>query len=217
MLPFGPNTGSLRVLAIGAHADDIEIGAGGTVLSLVAAGALERLDFLVLTADGVRRNEAIESAEHCLSRVDGEVVVEDLPERHFHTVATDVKVAVAAAVARSQPQVVIGPALHDVHQDHRATAEAIQQACRDHVVLQYEIVKFEGDLRTPNVYVPLDAATIDDKIAWLHKAFPSQLGRQWFDDETFRGLARIRGVECVAQYAEGFHCRKMVLGPRLER
>ncbi len=203
----------LRVLAIAAHADDIEIGAGGALLSWIGQGSVARLDWVVLSAEGIREQEATDSAQRCLERVSaGSLTVSQLPERHFHAAIPDVKRAVSAAVDAAQPDLVLCPSLHDVHQDHRATAEAVQQACRDHLVLHYEIAKYEGDLRTPNVYVPFDAATMQAKIDWLNEAFPSQHSRQWFDDELFRGLCRIRGVECVSTYAEGFHCRKMTLG-----
>jgi LmbE family N-acetylglucosaminyl deacetylase len=203
----------LAVLALGAHADDIEIGAGGLLLDLLAAGRIAHLTWVVLSADGPRVDEARRSAEAMVGdRATVAVEVGAFRERYFPHQAA-IKEEFDDLGRRLQPDLVIGPRLEDRHQDHRTVAELAWQTFRSSVILEYEIPKFEGDLGQPNVFVPLTAATLDRKIDHLMSAFPSQADRGWFTAETFRGLARIRGIEAGAAsgYAEGFTCRKVVV------
>lgn len=206
-------TGPLAVLALGAHADDIEIGAGGLILGLLEAGRIGQLTWAVLSASGPRAAEAAASANALVAgRVDAAVEISGFRERYFpHDPA--IKEAFDGLGTRLQPDLVIGPRLEDRHQDHRTVAELAWQTFRNSLIVEYEIPKFEGDLGSPNLYAPLTAAILDRKVDHVMAAFPTQAGRSWFTPETFRGLARIRGIEAGAAsgYAEGFTCRKVAL------
>jgi LmbE family N-acetylglucosaminyl deacetylase len=214
MLPLqlnAPPGGPLRLLAIGAHPDDIEIGAGGTLLSLAERGAGLEVRYVVLTGTAERHSEARDAAQAFLPGVDVTVELHDLPEGHLPTAWGDVK-AVLEAVAQSwRPSVVIAPSYQDAHQDHRTIGEIVPTVFRDGLYLAYEIPKWDGDLGRPTTYFPLSAAVANRKVELLHKCFPSQHGRDWWDDEVFLGLARLRGMECRARYAEAFTCTKSVI------
>jgi LmbE family N-acetylglucosaminyl deacetylase len=213
-LSIGDGT-PIAVVAIGAHADDIEIGAGGLLLELLDAGRIDRLTWVVLSAEGERADEARRSAADLVAgRAPLSVEVRDFRERYFpHDPA--IKEAFDELGSRVEPGLVIAPRLEDRHQDHRTAAELAWQTFRGRLILEYEIPKWEGDLGQPNAFMPLSAATLERKVGHLMAAFPSQAGRSWFTEETFRGLARIRGVESGAAsgYAEGFTARKTVLAP----
>ncbi len=203
----------LAVLALGAHADDIEIGAGGLILELLETGRISQLTWVVFAADGPRRDEAKRSAETLIGgRAPLSVEIGAFRERYFpHDPA--IKEMFDELGARLRPDLVIGPRLEDRHQDHRTVAELAWQTFRGSLIVEYEIPKFEGDLGQPNLLVELSAATLERKVEHLMAAFPSQLGRSWYTPETFRGLARIRGIEAAAAsgYAEGFTARKVVV------
>jgi LmbE family N-acetylglucosaminyl deacetylase len=205
----------LAVLALGAHADDIEIGAAGLILELLEAGRIASMSWVVFAADGPRAGEASRSAEALVGdRAPLTVQIEAFRERYLpHEPA--VKEAFDELGGRLGPDLVIGPRLDDRHQDHRIVAELAWQTFRGSLIVEYEIPKYEGDLGNPNLFVPLSPATLDRKVDHLMTAFPSQLDRSWYTPETFRGLARIRGIEAAAAtgYAEGFTCRKAVIRP----
>lgn len=201
------------VLAIGAHSDDIEIGAGGTLLTL-ATDPDVTIHWVVLSADGGRTDEAERSASLYLAgRTNATVEVKGFRERYFPHQA-DIKEYFDELGARVQPDLVLAPRTDDLHQDHRTTGELVVNTFRSQPVFHYELIKYEGDLITPNVYVPLMAEILERKIAFLDEAFPSQHGRYWWRAETFRGIAAVRGVESRSDsgFAEGFHCRKLVIG-----
>lgn len=202
----------LDVLAIGAHADDIEIGAGGLLLELLRAGRLGRVDWLVLSATGVRSDEAASSAHGLLDGADLHVEIRSFRERYFHY-QPEIKEAFDELGRRAHPDLVLTPRLEDRHQDHRVTAELAWQTFRDHLILEYEVVKYEGDLGSPNVFMPLAADIVERKLAHLMRAFPSQHSQPWFDPAAFSAILRLRGVEASAPsgYAEGFTARKLVL------
>jgi LmbE family N-acetylglucosaminyl deacetylase len=209
---FGEGDAPRRVLAVGAHADDIEIGAGGLLLELATARPGLEVTWVVLSGDAERAGEARRSAEGLLGE-DAQVSVElyDHRERYFPHLP-ELKERFDDLASRVEPDVVVAPRLEDRHQDHRTVAELVWQAFRDHLVLEYEIVKYEGDLGRPNLYVPLAASTVERKIAHILAAYPSQAGRRWFGEETFRSILRLRGVEANAAsgYAEAFTARKLV-------
>lgn len=203
----------LAVLALGAHADDIEIGAAGLILELLEAGRIGQLTWIVLAADGARADEARRSPELLIGgRAPLIVEIRAFRERYLpHEPA--IKEAFDELGARLRPDLVIGPRLEDRHQDHRTVAELAWQTFRGSLIVEYEIPKYEGDLGNPNLFVPLSASTLDRKIDHLMTAFPSQLDRSWYTPETFRGLARIRGIEAASEsgYAEAFTARKVVV------
>lgn len=205
--------GSLSILALGAHADDIEIGAAGFILELLEAGRVGHLTWVVLSADGPRADEARTSAatlvgDHASLTI--EVVA--FRERYFPYHA-EIKESFDALGRRVRPDLVVAPRLEDRHQDHRVVSELAWQTFRESLILEYEIPKYEGDLGNPNLYVPLAPDTLHRKVDHLLAAFPSQRDRPWFTAETFRGLARIRGIEAASTsgYAEAFTCRKAAL------
>jgi LmbE family N-acetylglucosaminyl deacetylase len=201
----------LSVLAIGAHPDDIEIGAGGFLLRL--AGSKPRVRYVVLTGTQERHREAASAARAFLPDAELEVELHDLPEGRLPTVWGRVKEIIETTARSFSPDVIIAPSSDDAHQDHAAIGGIVPTVFRDHLYLAYEIPKWDGDLGRPSFYVPLSAADIRHKVELLHKCYPSQRGRDWWDDEVFLGLARLRGVECKSPYAEGFTCGKAVVLP----
>jgi LmbE family N-acetylglucosaminyl deacetylase len=213
---FGEDKAPRSVLAIGAHADDIEIGAGGLLLELAAARPGLEITWVVLSGDDQRSAEARSSAAGLLGEgVRLTVETYDYRERYFPHLP-ELKEGFDDLAGRVDPDLVIAPRLEDRHQDHRTVAELVWQAFRDHLVLEYEIVKYEGDLGQPNVFVPLAESTAERKIEHILAAYPSQAGHRWFSEATFRSILRLRGVECNAPsgYAEAFTARKLVADPR---
>src|SRR5579859_432823 len=214
MLPLhlgAPEGAPLSVLAIGAHPDDIEIGAGGLLLELARGRPSVR--YVVLTGTPERHQEARNAARAFLPDADLAIDLFDLPESRLPAVWGRVKDILEDIRQSCAPDVIIAPSAHDAHQDHRTIAELIPTVFRDQLYLAYEIPKWDGDLSRPSLYVPLSAETATRKAELLHKCFPSQRDRDWWDDEVFLGLARLRGMECKARYAEAFSCTKSILRP----
>lgn len=203
---------TLRVLALGAHSDDIEIGAGGAILSWIASGAEVSVDWCALSAPGERADEARASAMEFLAGAkQAEVHLGEFRDGYFPAERTAVKDWVEGLKRLEKPDVVLCHQRNDAHQDHRVVCELAWNTFRDHLILEYEIPKWDGDLGQPNIYVPLSEEVLARKIELLHKHFGTQRSKAWFDDETFRGLARLRGVECRERYAEAFFARKLLL------
>jgi LmbE family N-acetylglucosaminyl deacetylase len=202
-----------HLLVLGAHCDDITIGAGGSLLELCRAHPGVRVSALVLTGGGSLREEEERAALGAFcpgARVD--LTVLDLPDGRVPTRWERAKLALEDMRTRGEPDLVFAPSPHDAHQDHRALAELVPTVFRDHLTLHYEILKWEGDLRQPTVFLPLAEPVLREKVEKLHQHYGSQRDRPWFDAESFAGLARIRGVQCRARYAEGFHVAKLTLG-----
>jgi LmbE family N-acetylglucosaminyl deacetylase len=206
-----PQGRPLSLLTIGAHPDDIEIGAGGTLLTLAENQPGLQVRYVVLTGTAERQLEARSAAHAFLSAADVTVELHDLPEGRLPARWGQVK-EILEEVARScSPDIIMAPASDDAHQDHRTIGEIVPTVFRDQFYLAYEIPKWDGDLGRPWMYSPLSAAVAHRKAELLHKSFPSQQGRDWWDDEVFLGLARLRGMECRAPYAEAFACAKSSL------
>jgi LmbE family N-acetylglucosaminyl deacetylase len=206
--------GVQRILCVGAHSDDIEIGCGGTVLALLMAHPGIEVDWIVLSALGDRAIEARRSAERFLSSaVRATIRIQEFRERFFPYIGIEIKDYFDALSKDVQPDLVFCHVKDDRHQDHKLVSELVENTFRDHLILQYEIPKYDGDLRTPNVYVGLTEEVLERKVRYLMQAFPTQTSRYWFTEDVFRGLARIRGIESRAPggFAEGFHCRKLLL------
>ncbi len=202
-----------HLLLLGAHCDDIALGAGGTVLTLCGAHPGLRVTALVLTGGGTDRETEERMALTALCpKAELDITVLDLPDGRVPAHWERAKRAVEELRRRVDPDLVLAPACHDAHQDHRELARLVPTAFRDHLVLGYEIVKWDGDLVQPQAYLPLDAQTLAAKVSLLQEHYGSQRDRGWFDPEAFTGLARIRGVQCRARYAEAFHVAKLVLG-----
>jgi LmbE family N-acetylglucosaminyl deacetylase len=202
-----------HLLLLGAHCDDIAIGAGGTVLTLCRANPGLRVTALVLTGGGTDREteERMALAAFC-PKADLQLTVLDIPDGRLPAYWERAKDAVEELHIRCDPDLVLAPAPHDAHQDHRGLARLVPTAFRDYLVLGYEILKWDGDLAQPQAYAPLDGDVLDEKVALLHEHYGSQRDRSWFDAETFMSFARIRGVQCHARYAEAFHVSKFLLG-----
>ncbi|MEV6353965.1 PIG-L deacetylase family protein [Streptomyces hydrogenans] len=201
-----------RVVAVGAHCDDIAIGAGGTLLTVCRARPGVRVDALVLSGGGGEREteERAALAAFCPG-ADLRLTVLKLPDGRLPAYWDEAKAAVEELRATTEPDVVLAPRTADAHQDHRGLARLIPTAFRDHLVLGYEIVKWDGDLGRPNAYQPLTPETAEDKVRLLQEHYASQRHRPWYDREAFLGLARIRGIECQARYAEAFDVTKLTL------
>jgi LmbE family N-acetylglucosaminyl deacetylase len=201
----------LSVLCVGAHSDDIEIGAGGTILSLIGRGVQLDATWCVASAKGERAEEARASAEDFLAGAES-VSLEfgDFDDSYFPGQMRGIKEWLVGIRGRSAPDIVFTHRRDDAHQDHRAVNGATWNLFRDHLVLEYEIPKWDGDLGRPNLYVPLTRDGLQRKIDLLLSHFGSQRSKDWFDAETFTGLARLRGMECRAPegFAEAFTLRK---------
>jgi LmbE family N-acetylglucosaminyl deacetylase len=208
-----PTTGPLSVLVIGAHPDDIEIGAGGTLLSLADSQPGLRARYVVLTGTADRQREARHAASAFLPTADLTVNLLDLPEGRLPAVWGQVKEALEGIARSCSPDLIIAPSPADAHQDHRTIGEVVPTVFRDQLYLAYEVPKWDGDLGRPSMYVPMPADVARRKVDLLHQCFPSQRGRDWWDDEVFLGMARLRGMECRAPYAEAFTCAKSVILP----
>jgi LmbE family N-acetylglucosaminyl deacetylase len=209
-----PLTGVRNVLCLGAHCDDIEIGCGGTILRLLRHNPGVHVRWIVFSSDERRAAEARASAALFLAdAATSTVSVENFRGRYFPYVATAIKESFDALSREVDPDVVFTHSRDDLHQDHRTLCELTYNTFRDHLVLEYEIPKYDGDLGRPNVYMPLDAEECDRKIEVTVASFQSQHDKHWFSEETFRSLLRLRGVESKAPsgYAEAFQCRKLVL------
>ena len=209
--------GAAQVLCVGAHADDIEIGCGGTILSLLDARPDLSVTWVVLSAEGIRAEEAQRSAERMLAgAVKREIVLEGFRDGYFPYDGARIKDTFEALKARVSPDLVLTHFRDDRHQDHRLVSELTWNTFRDHCVLEYEIPKYDGDLGTPNVFVPLDDAVCRRKIDTILTSFASQASKRWFSADLFRALLRLRGMECNAPstFAEAFYGRKLVVGGR---
>jgi LmbE family N-acetylglucosaminyl deacetylase len=216
MLRLGPTGGEpvRRVLAIGAHSDDLEIGCGGTLLALCRAEPRVSVHWVVLAAPGERADEARASASAVLAGVEDQTVeVHSLTDGYLPHTAAEVKDVFEKLKERVEPELVLTHTRDDLHQDHRLVCELTWNTFRDHLILEYEIPKWDGDIGRPNVYVPLAEELVRDKLAILSAHFGSQSGKHWFDADLFRGLMRIRGMECRAPsgFAEAFFGRKLAL------
>jgi LmbE family N-acetylglucosaminyl deacetylase len=209
LLPTSLDEPGATVLAVGAHADDIEIGAGGTLLRWRRDHPGVRLVWLVVSAEGARADEARAAA---WSFGADDVTVADLPDQRLPSVAADVRALVRAALdGLERCDVVLGPWRSDRHQDHRTVAEVLWQVARRVPLWAYEIPKWEDDLGRPGLFVDLDEDLVERKVELLATTFPSQAGRSWFDPVLFRGLMRLRGVHAGTTWAEGFHVEKLVV------
>ena len=207
-------TGLGRVLCLGAHADDIEIGCGGTTLRLLEENPGLEVCWVVLSASGERSDEARSSAAALLgSSGKTDVRLADFEETYFPYLGGEVKAYIARLGAELAPDLVLTHWREDLHQDHRIVSELTWNTFRDHLILEYEVPKWDGDMGRPNLFIPLERAVCARKVDHLLDAFPSQTEKDWFTAEVFWGLLRIRGMEARSPsgYAEAFHCRKLVL------
>jgi len=204
----------INVLCIGAHSDDIEIGCGGTILSLASQFPNCVFHWVIFSAIGVRGDEARHAANLFVrpTALKGPIL-KTFQDGFMPFAGGEVKTAFEELKSIS-PDLVFTHNRKDAHQDHRILAELTWNTFRDHLILEYEIPKYDGDLGTPSVFVPLEPESYEKKVSYLMESFGSQRSKRWFQPETFLALMRLRGMECNAPsgYAEAFYCRKLVLG-----
>lgn len=204
----------LKALFLGAHSDDIELGCGGTILSLLEQGQELEARWVVFAASPERRVEAEKSAEMFLrGAVKKEIVVKDFKESFFPYVGSEIKACFEELKRTVGPDVVFTHFRDDLHQDHRLISELTWNTFRDHLILEYEIIKYDGGLGSPNVFVHLSEDVCSRKVKYLLENFSSQRSHQWFTEDTFWAILRLRGVEVNApsKYAEAFYCRKATI------
>jgi LmbE family N-acetylglucosaminyl deacetylase len=210
-----PTNGPLeQILCLGAHCDDLEIGCSGTILKLIGAHPEASVTWVVVGSNEVRAQEALESAHALLGPVRKKnIVIKAFRDGFFPYVGGEIKAYFEELKREVSPDVVFTHYRHDLHQDHRLVAELSWNTFRDHLILEYEIPKYDGDLGNPNVFVHLDEALCRRKIANILGSFPSQADKRWFTEDLFRAILRLRGMESNSPsgYAEAFHCRKAVL------
>jgi len=202
----------LNILCIGAHSDDIEIGCGGTLLNLIEMGASLHIDWCVLSGAEQRRAEAEASARDFLrGATSSSIHLAEFEDSYFPAQSRAIKEWLIAQRSRGQPDIVFTHQRQDAHQDHRTVNELTWNIFRDQLIFEYEIPKWDGDLGRPNAYVALPVKILERKIELLMQHFGTQRSKDWFDPETFRGLARLRGMECRAAeaYAEAFYACKI--------
>jgi LmbE family N-acetylglucosaminyl deacetylase len=214
VFPFAKPGEQLSVLCLGAHSDDIEIGAGATLLNMIARGIRLNVQWRVLSGAGDREKEARASAAEFLSGADGaKIEIMKFKDGFFPQQGAEIKSWFEELKSRINPDIIFTAHRDDEHQDHREVNRLTWNTFRDHCILEYEVPKWDGDLGRPNVYVSIPADVLKRKIDLLMTHFSSQRSKDWFSPDVFRGLARIRGMECRAaeNYAEAFFARKLSL------
>jgi LmbE family N-acetylglucosaminyl deacetylase len=204
--------GAKKLLFVGAHSDDIEIGCGGTILTLAAANPGLDMLWIVFSAEGKRREEARSSARRFLQGVKrARVVVKQFRGSYFPAQLDRVK-TYFETLKSFRPDIVFTHYREDRHQDHRLLSDLAWNTFRDHLILEYEIPKYDGDLGSPNLFFPVQAEVSRRKAQYICESFATQRNKHWFSRDAFLALGRLRGVECGCEYAEAFYCRKMVCG-----
>ena len=209
MMQLRLDEGPLDILCLGAHPDDIEIGCGGSLLEILHRHPGSRVDWVVLAASGERAEEGRCAARRFLEEAaDSESIFHDFQDGFLPDSWAQVKRRFEELKQRRRPDVVFTHWSQDAHQDHRLVSELTWNTFRDHLIVEYD-----GDLGRPNLFVPLSGDALRRKISILMECHGSQAGKDWFDEELFRGLARVRGMECRSPegWAEAFHLRKLTL------
>lgn len=208
------NDKALKILCLGAHSDDIEIGCGGTILRLIDQYPNCTFHWVVFSAIGVRRSEAEQAAgwfagSHRLERL----LLKEFRDGFMPFVGAEIKATFEELKQTISPDLILTHQRSDAHQDHRLLSELTWNTFRNHFILEYEIPKYDGDLGQPNAFIPLDSEMCQAKIRYLMNAFQSQRSKKWFEESTFHSLMRLRGMECNAPsgYAEAYYCRKLLL------
>jgi LmbE family N-acetylglucosaminyl deacetylase len=201
-----------QVLCLGAHADDIEIGCGGTVLKMASMYPHADFHWLVFSAPGLRKDEAESSAGHFLRDARSKTIeVLSFRDGFFPYTGSEIKDVFENLKRRVDPDIIFTQYGRDLHQDHRVLSELTWNTFRDHMILEYEIPKYDGGLGSPNLFVHLTEDERRRKIELLLSEFPSQAAKKWFSGDTFDALLRLRGIESNSPsgYSEGFYCRKL--------
>jgi len=208
-----PPGSPFRILCLGAHSDDIEIGCGGTILRLLEENPAAEIHWVVIGATGPRKAEAAESANIFLAGAQRkELLIGQFRDGYLPGMWTEIKDFFEALKKRCQPDLILTHYGKDLHQDHRLVSELTWNTFRNHLILEYEIVKYDGDLGAPNLFVQLNASIVRKKIQTIVECFKSQKDKNWFTEDVFSSILRLRGVESNApeKYAEAYYCRKIV-------
>ncbi len=203
-----------QILCLGAHSDDIEIGCGGTILRLAEEYPHLHIQWIVFSASESRRQEAAASAGQFLAQVASkEVVIKEFPDGFFPYVGGDIKRYFEELKQTTAPDLIFTHTRQDLHQDHRLLNELTWNTFRNHLILEYEIPKYDGDLGTPNFFVPLSRQICERKIAYLLQYFQTQANKHWFNGRLFESIMALRGIESRAPdgYAEAFYGRKLII------
>ena len=206
--------GVRKVLCLGAHSDDIEIGCGGTVLRLIEQSNRIEFYWLVLSSNPARAAEAQQSATAFLRGANRKtIVVKSFRDGFLPYLGPPVKETFEELKKTFVPDLIFTHCRHDLHQDHRLLCELTWNTFRHHLILEYEIPKYDADLASPNFFVPLSESIARKKVKWLMRFFGTQRNKQWFSEDLFLGLLRLRGIEApsLTRYAEAFYCRKLLL------
>jgi LmbE family N-acetylglucosaminyl deacetylase len=213
VLPAAP--APLRLVCLGAHADDIEIGCGGTLLHLLATRPLVHVTWVVFSSPGPREEEARAGASKFLAHAaGGDVIVAKFRDGYFPWQGAEIKAFFEELKQRGEPDLIFTHYRKDRHQDHRTISDLTWNTWRNHLIMEYEIPKYDGDMGRPNCFVPLDQDLCSRKARYIRETFASEGAKAWMSDDTFLSLLRLRGIECASptRHAEAFHCRKFVLG-----
>ncbi|MGI9553008.1 MAG: PIG-L deacetylase family protein [Aurantibacter sp.] len=204
----------LKVLCLGAHCDDIEIGCGGSILKLINAGLVQELQWIVFASNPVRKKEAERCAGLFLEGLENQkVTVLNYRDAFLNFSALEIKEYFESVKGAFAPDLIFTHYRNDRHQDHRLISDLTWNTFRNHLILEYEIPKYDGDLGIPNCFIQLTETLAEKKIKFLLEGFPSEKNKHWFDRETFLALMRIRGLESANnhKYAEAFHARKLII------
>ncbi|MDH3649170.1 MAG: PIG-L family deacetylase [Saprospiraceae bacterium] len=207
-----PHDPQLRILCLGAHCDDIEIGCGGTLLRLLDEYDVAVVKWIVFSGNEMRKKEARVSAEYFTRGQKAEIKILNFPDARFSFKGLEIK-AFFESIKSFEPSLIFTHCQNDQHQDHRFINQLSWNTFRNHMILEYEIPKFDGDLGQPTCYVPLSLPFVEMKVDTILRCFESQRSKHWFDAETFRSLLRLRGMECASasRYAEAFYVRKWLI------
>ncbi len=205
-------TKPLSILCLGAHCDDIEIGVGGTLLKLISEYTVASITWVILASNEIRKKEATDSAVKFTKDVStSDIQINSWRDGFLPCLESEIKDYFELLKRSVQPDIIFTHFREDRHQDHRLVSNLTWNTWRDHLILEYEIPKYDGDLGTPNFFVPLSDQHIQNRNTIILDSFASQKGKHWFDDETFRALPRLRGMESASLYAEAFYARKILL------
>lgn len=204
---------NLKILCLGAHSDDIEIGCGGTILRLAKQYPRSEFHWVVFNAIGKRKREANRAAQLFAGSRLRRTFLKTFHDGFMPYSGSEVKSVFENELKKLSPNLIFTHNGTDAHQDHRLISQLTWNTFRDHFILEYEIPKYDGDMGRPSVFVPLERKMCEKKVQYLMEAFQSQQSKHWFEPDTFLSLMRLRGMECaaVSGYAEAFYCRKLVL------
>jgi len=204
-----------EILCLGAHCDDIEIGCGGTLLRLGETQPQTHVHCVIFSSSPIRKKETLKALGTILKGFE-QTTIEILEFRnsYFPYVAQEIKEYFESLKTKIDPNLILSHFRDDRHQDHRLISDLTWNSFRDHMILEYEIPKYDGDIGQPNTYIEIPEPEVVKKTACIIDCFPSQKNHDWFTEETFRALMRLRGIECNARsgYAEAYHCRKIKFG-----